>query len=146
MIVSARKETLFRTHVSTASVRSFPRVGQPFWPVHRVKTHSKMGIRERMLLAHDEIQLNKSAYHAQKLRRSNQRIGFLRRIISARSSSAFSMPEAECCCKELTNTLIWICFDQTKIHVRHFEPFVLIHQSRLSAPNDTVLLFDEAAR
>ena len=78
MTVSARIKILFRTHVSTASVRSFPRVGhgvgQPFLQVHRVKTPPKMGSHASAILACAEIQPNKSAHHAQKLRRSNQRL------------------------------------------------------------------------
>ena len=78
MIVFARIEILFHVPVSTASVRSFPRVGhgvgQPFLQVHRVKTPPKMGSRASAILACAEIQPNKSANHAQKLRRSNQRL------------------------------------------------------------------------
>ena len=82
MIVSAGTEILFRPHVSTASVRSFPRVGhgvghgvgQPFLQVRRVKTPPKMGSHASAILACAEIQPNKSAHHAQKLRRSNQRL------------------------------------------------------------------------
>ena len=56
LIVSAGTEILFRTHVSTASVRSFPRVGhgvgQPFLQVHRVKTPSKLVESENIFLAY----------------------------------------------------------------------------------------------
>ena len=56
MIVFARIEILFHVPVSTASVRSFPRVGhgvgQPFLQVHRVKTPSKLVESENIFLAY----------------------------------------------------------------------------------------------
>ena len=90
MIVFARIEILFHVPVSTASVRSFPRVGhgvgQPFLQVRRVKTPQIPFHKNAWYFPTPNFSLS-GKYHTQKLRCCKQRLSL---FISSRYSTQFS--------------------------------------------------------